>query len=249
MSFNQEKIDRASVQSLGIFNTYVYRTEDTIAAVEAAGYFADCRFAELDGPATNSTGWDGGVIECRCSDGYMIGIMEAATGTLYGAFSYPTVITQADFLQADSPNNQIPATLGEPLQINFGPAQTTPQFDVSAAGDLTCNITGQYRFVFTGQAGRVGGAGFVNLFFRLLRNGTQIGDSVLARLDNGQVVTPLRFNLTIDLEAGDVLAGQVVQDTSGIAGSGGLYALQPEEPGWNIAPSATVQISQLSLVV
>ena len=81
MSFNQEKIDRATIQSRGIFNTYVYRTEDPIAEVEAAGYFAECRFAELDGPATNSNGWDGGIVEAYCDDGYVVGQIDASTGT------------------------------------------------------------------------------------------------------------------------------------------------------------------------
>lgn len=249
MAFNQEKIDRATDQSRGIFNTYVYRTEDTIAEVEAPGYFEACRFAVIDGPQTNSKGWDGGVVECRCADGFMLGIMDGSTGTLYGAFSYPTVISQADFLQGDAVTNQIPGALGSALQVSFGGAQSTPQFDLAADGAMTCNITGQYRFVFTAQAGRVGGAGVVNLFLRLLRNGSQIGDSVLARLDNAATIIPLRFNLTINLTAGDILIAQVVQDSSGVAGSGGLYAITPATAGWTASPSATVQISQLSLVV
>lgn len=82
MTFVQEKIDRSVLQARGIFNKYVYQTEDTVADVQAAGYFADCRFATLDGPATNSDGWHYGVVECQCSDGHMIGIMDATTGTL-----------------------------------------------------------------------------------------------------------------------------------------------------------------------
>jgi hypothetical protein len=249
MSFTQEKIDRATIQSRGIFNSYVYKTTDTVEQVQAPGYFAACRFAILDGPATNSNGWNGGVVECHCSDGYLMGIMDGATGTMSGAFVTPTVISQADFLDSDSVVNQIPGVLGTPLQISFGPAQSTPQFDLAADGTMTCNITGQYRFIFTAQAGRVGGAGVVNLFLRLLLNGTRAGSSVLARLDNAATVIPQRFNLTIDLEAGDFLTAQVLQDTSGVAGGGGLYALTPEASGWAVSPSASLTISQLSLVV
>lgn len=249
MSFTQEKIDRATIQTRGIFNTYVYRTSDTVDDVQTAGYFAACRFAILDGPAASSSGWNNGIVECYCSDGYIMGIMDAATGTMSGAFVTPTVISQADFLDSDSVVNQIPGVLGTPIQISFGPAQSTEQFDLSAAGDILCKITGQYRFIFTAQAGRVGGAGVVNLFLRLLLNGAQTGNSVLARLDNAATVIPQRFNLTIDLEAGDVLTAQVLQDTSGVAGSGGLYAVTPAVAGWAVSPSASLTISQLSLVL
>lgn len=249
MTFVQEKIDRSADQARGIFNKYVYRSTDTIAEVQVAGYFAACRFASIDGPATNSNGWHQGVIECHCSDGYLIGVMDGATGTLEGSFSSPTVISQEDFLISSSSANQIPAVLGTALQITLGATQSTPQFDLDVSGSLTCKITGQYRFIFTAQAGRVGGTGTVNLFLRLMKNGVNVGNSVLARLDNAQTVTPLRFNLTINLLADDVLTAEVLQDTSGIAGSGGLYAVTPAAAGWAVSPSAGVTISQLSTVV
>lgn len=249
MTFVQEKIDRSADQARGIFNKYVYRTTDTIEEVQVAGYFSACRFAIADGPSTNGNGWHQGVIECHCSDGYLIGVMDGDTGTLDGSFSAPTVINQEDFLVSAATSNQIPGALGAALQITLGPTQSTGPFDLDVSGTLTCKITGQYRFVFTAQAGRVGGAGTVNLFLRLLKNGAQDGNSVLARLDNASTVTPLRFNLTRNLVAGDVLAAEVLQDTSGIAGSGGLYAVTPAVAGWNLSPSASVQISQLQTVV
>lgn len=249
MAFVQEKIDRASAQSRQIFNQYVYRTTDTVEDVQAAGYFAACRFAISDGPETNSDGWHDGIIYCHCSDGYLIGMMDGSTGTLSGEISAPTVISQEDFLISSAAANQIPAVLGTALQITFGATQSTPQFDLDVSGSLTCKITGQYRFIFTAQAGRVGGTGTVNLFLRLMKNGVNVGNSVLARLDNAQTVTPLRFNLTVNLLADDVLTAEVLQDTSGIAGSGGLYAVTPAAVGWAISPSAGVTISQLSTVV
>lgn len=249
MSFNQEKIDRSSDQSRRIFNRYVYRTDDTITDVGSPGYFSACRFAIIDGPATNSNGWHQGIVECHCSDGYVLGVMDGETGTLSGAFSYPTVITQADFLISSSLIDQVPSGIGIPLQISLGAPQSTPQFDLALDGTLTCNITGQYRFIFTAQTGRIGSGGVVNLFLRLLLNGNQVGNSVFSRLDNAATVIPLRFNLTIDLEAGDILTAQVVEDSSGVGGSGGLYSVQPLAAGWNRSPSASVSISQLSLVV
>lgn len=248
MAFTQEKIDRASVQTRAIFNNYVYRTTDTIAQVKAAGYFAQCRFAVEDGPDTNGFGWNGGNVECYCSDGYMIGQMDAATGTITALFSSPTVIAQSDLIIASSTVDQVPVALGTPLQVSFGALQSTPQFDLDADGLMTCKESGRYQFNFSAQAGRVGGASAVNLFFRLLKNGTQVGNTSLARLGNAETIIPLRFFVSFDLEADDVIAAFIVQDTSGIAGTGGLYSITPVI-GWNPSPSAAVTISQLKAVV
>lgn len=249
MPFTQHTIDRASAQSRGIFNNYVYRTTDTTTQVKAVGYFAACRFAIEDGPDTNGYGWNGGNIECYCSDGYMIGQMNAATGTMTALITAPTVIMQNDILVASSVVNQIPAALGTPLQILFGALQTTAQFDLSAAGALTCKVSGRYQFVISAQAGRAAGAGIVNLFLRLLKNGAQIGNTSLARMDNAAVITPLRFIVSFDLLATDVLTAFVVQDSSGIAGAGGLYSVTPVTAGWAASPSAAITITQLSAMV
>lgn len=249
MAFTQEKIDRATTQTRGIFNNYVYRTTDTMAQVKAAGYFSQCRFAVSDGPDTNGFGWNGGNIECYCSDGYLVGQMNASTGTLAGLFSAPTVIVQSDIIIASSTSNQIPGVLGTPLQVSFGALQNTAQFVLSANGDMTCKTSGKYQFTFSAQAGRVGGAGVVNLFLRLLKNGVQIGNTSLARLDNAATIVPLRFPVSFDLVANDVLAAFIVQDSSGVAGGGGLYSVTPATAGWATSPSAAVTISQITTVV
>lgn len=249
MAFTQFTIDHSSVQSRGIFNNYVYRTTDTIAQVKAAGYFSACRFAILDGPSTNGYGWNGAIIECTCSDGYMVGQMSATTGTLNALSTAPALVTQSDLLTSMSSTSQIPGVLGTPIQVSFGSATSTAQIDLNAAGDITCKVSGQYRFVFSAQCGRVGGVGTVNLFLRLLKNSLQIGNTSLARMDNAATIVPLRFIVTIDLLAGDVIGAQIVQDSSGIAGSGGLYSVTPVAAGWATSPSAAVAISQIKTVV
>lgn len=245
MSFVQEKIDRSSDQSRGIFNKYVYVTPDTIEQIQAAGYFAACRFAVIDGPDTNSNGWHNGIIEAHCSDGYVIGTMDGATGTFNLDFEAPSEVIQLDILVGYSVANQVPAVLGEAMQISFGDAQSTDAFDLAADGTILCKQKGNYRFVFTTQTGRIGAGGVVNLYLRLLFDGAQVGRSVLARMDDAATIVPLRFNLILDLEAGQVVTAECIQDASGVAGGGGLYAVQPTEPGWLISPSASVDISQL----
>lgn len=249
MSFDQEKIARATSQSRGIFNNYAYRTQDTMDQVKGAGYFAKCRFAIEDGPDSNGYGWNGGVIECTCSDGYMEGRMDAATGTLVSIFALPLVITQGDILNSSSFATQIPGALGTPLQVSFGGAVSTTKFDLAADGTLTCKVAGQYRFVFSAQPGRTGAAGIVNLFLRLLKNGVQVGNTSLARMDNANTVIPLRFIVNIDLVANDILVAQMVQDTSGIAGAGGLYSIAPAIGGWAASPAAAIAISQIASAV
>ena len=248
MSFDQSKIAQSSVQAQDIFNKYVYETDDTCLEVQSAGYFQACRFAQVDGANTNGNGWQNGIIEARCSDGYLVGMIDGQTGTLTGQFRAPSTVAQIDFIDSIDTNNQIPASLGVARQITFGIAKTSPAVTLGADGAITCIISGQYRFVFTAQAGRLGAAGTVNLFLRLVRNGLQIGSSVVSILDDAQTVVPLRFNLTINLVASDIITAEIIQDTSGISGSGGLYSIPAEEPGWGVSPSATVLISQLKLV-
>lgn len=250
MAFTQFSIDRSTIQTRKIFNNYVYRTTDTIAQVKAAGYFAACRFATEDGPATNGFGWNGGNIECYCADGYLLGQMDAATGTVSGLFSAPAVLNQSDIINSSSTVNQIPASLGTPLQVSFGATPlTTPQFDLAADGTMTCKISGQYRFIFSAQPGRTGTAGVVNLFVRLLKNGAQIGNTSLARMDNANTVLTARFIVVLNLLATDTLAAQIIQDSSGIAGGGGLYSVTPAAVGWAASPSSAVVISQITAVV
>lgn len=74
MAFNQFKLDRSALQTRSIFDKYIYETTDSIYDVSQAGYFAEARFS-------SDNGWNGGLIECSCSDGVFIGVIDAATGT------------------------------------------------------------------------------------------------------------------------------------------------------------------------
>lgn len=82
MTFTQFKLDKSVDQTRGIFNKYIYKTEDTIADVQTAGYFTESRFAEIDNENTNGMGWIGGLIDCRCSDGYFLGEIEDDGSTI-----------------------------------------------------------------------------------------------------------------------------------------------------------------------
>lgn len=72
MPFEQRNLDLAISQSRGIFNTYIYETTDTMAQVQATGYFAASRFAVSD-----PEDWPNSMIQAKCSDGYIAGFVSA----------------------------------------------------------------------------------------------------------------------------------------------------------------------------
>lgn len=81
MSFVQFKLDKISNQTRGIFDTFIYKSdEDDMETVAGEGYFAASRFVDDEG-------WNGGKLECKCSDGYFEGFIDASTGTVTPAIS------------------------------------------------------------------------------------------------------------------------------------------------------------------
>lgn len=101
MPFEQRKLDVSVSQSRGIYNTYIYETEDeTVAQVQTAGYFAASRFAISD-----PDDWFGGRIDCRCSDGFFSGFI-GSDGTASNEISSGT---GAGF-RLGPPNNLFGAT-------------------------------------------------------------------------------------------------------------------------------------------
>ena len=79
MSFSQRHFERSTYQTRGIFNTYVYETQDSSNEVLSDGYFLPCRFYGEDG-------WTGGTIDINCQDSNFI--VEIGDGTLRVKSSY-----------------------------------------------------------------------------------------------------------------------------------------------------------------
>ena len=115
-------------------------------------------------------------------------------------------------LNGSSFNDQNPAGLGAPLKIEYGAAQATGIVDLSAAGDFTAVEAGQYEFRFTFQYGRTGGGGVSWIYFRAVVNGTQTGNSILAKLDGSNDDVPAQFSVTVDLSAADVVTTEVLRE-------------------------------------
>lgn len=156
------------------------------------------------------------------------------------------VIAQ-NVLSAGSLVDQEPTGLGVALQISFGAAQTTTEFDLSAAGDIECLVADEYTIRCKFTAGRDGAAGESQLYVRGLVNGTQVGDSSHVIVDDQRIEIPFDIEFTLSLTAGDVVTFEIIRDTDG-NDSGGLTAGNPEVAGWNGSPSARIQITRFLAV-
>ena len=110
---------------------------------------------------------------------------------------------------------------------------------------MTVLEDGQYEFQFTFQYGRAGSGGISWLFFRLLKNGGQIGTSPFTKLENLNADFPAEFNNTLDLLTNDVITVELLRDSRG-NNSGGLLTETPLA-GWNPSPSAALAIKRSML--
>lgn len=135
---------------------------------------------------------------------------------------------------------QQPTLVDTPLQIEFGPAQTTTEIDISAAGAITFKTAGKYIISTFFQYGRTGATGSSILFNRYLVNGVQNGNSLGSKIDDANTLVPWSSAIQFTAAANDVLTIEIVRDSAG-DNSGGLFALTPTL-GWNTAPCAAIQI-------
>ena len=232
LSFSQFKLDRATNQTRGIFDTYSYRTPDSIDVVTTAGYFSASRF--LDGGS-----WRGAIINCECADGFFtVRIGPDGSSAKLATPDLPRTIFTAESL-----DDQAPEALDSPIQISFGDAINGPSdpAQLSAAGDITINLPGRYRFNMRLQVGRTGTGNVAWLFFRVLIDGSQPGKSILVKLDDANADLPFQFDLTLDLLAGQVISAEFYRDSQG-NNSGGLITETPVLGGWEMNSSSALEL-------
>lgn len=136
---------------------------------------------------------------------------------------------------------QEPALVDTALQIEFGVAQTTTDIDIAADGTITFKTAGKYILSPFFQYGRTGGVSSAILFNRLLVNGTQLGVSLGAKIDNSDTLVPWSSSILFTANANDILTIEMIRDSAG-NNSGGLFSSTPTATGWNLAPCASIQI-------
>lgn len=175
-------------------------------------------------------------------------LLEDILAAIQGGGGSPTVNEVAILTGRGNVAAQNPAGTDSPLQVTFGPAQGSgaDPVQIDAAGNLTINETNGYRLTITLQAGRLGASGVSLLYGRLLVNGVQSGGSVVAELDNANIVIPLQFNVLATLPATSVVTVEIYRDSAG-NDSGGLINSIPTLAGWAHAETATIQVSRLEV--
>jgi len=146
-------------------------------------------------------------------------------------------------LSAFSSVNQNPSAVDTPLQITFGPAQTTADVSISAAGIITFNTSGNYLIDIFLRFGRSTSTGNAILLNRILKNGAQILNSNGVILSAATQTIPFSAAIPLTLAAGDTITMQVARDSAG-TNDGGLFVVSPTIAGWNIVPSATVVVNK-----
>ncbi|MFW0778458.1 MAG: hypothetical protein ACN2B6_12155 [Rickettsiales bacterium] len=269
MAFDQKKLDKSVNQSRGIFDKYVYRTDDAISDVEAVGYFSSSRFA-------SDSDWLGSLIECQCSDGYIFGTLGAggSISTLFnsnvGGSGMPIAPSDSDYYVAQAGNwfnapgvlsvnrtpmfssqsavSQQPTAVDTPIRVSFGSGFGTGSDPImlDSSGLFTINETGNYHFFFVFQYGRSGSSGTSWVWFHSKINGTPVSTPSLAKLENANVNIPFASTGALTLTAGATLEIEIWRGSEG-NNSGGLIAESPALAGVLPGASALVQVAQYSL--
>lgn len=144
---------------------------------------------------------------------------------------------------ASTAASQQPTATNTPLQVEFGPLQTTTNCTLSSTGTLTFNVSGQYAISLFMRFGRTTSAGDVYMFNRLMINGAQFLNSNALRLGSQDIVVPFSATILYSATAGDTFQVQIMRDSAGI-NNGGLFQLMPSVVGWAPSPTATIAVSK-----
>lgn len=139
--------------------------------------------------------------------------------------------------------SQQPGAVNTPMQIEYGPLQTTTDATLSAAGLLTFNTDGQYAVTLFTRFGRTTAAGTAILFNRILRNGTQTLNSNSISMVDDAAVIPFSATILMDVVAGDNFSQEIYRDSAGV-NQGGLFQTSPSLGGWLTSPTATIVVSK-----
>lgn len=181
------------------------------------------------------------------NNGTINGIIGSNTEESYFG-TYRQKHEQQVVLNASSFSTQTPTGTDAALQLEFGAAQfgSSDPVEIDASGNITINETDQYNISLVLQYGRNNAGSFALIFFRLLVDGTQLGNSRYAKLDNANADLPVQFSGPLDLVATEVLTVELIRDSAGFD-DGSLFP-ETVTDGWNAAPSASIVLTRNRLV-
>lgn len=154
------------------------------------------------------------------------------------------MLNPVSILQGDSvATSQEPVALDTPLQIEFGPLQSTTDVDLAADGTVTINTDGIYVLKLILQFGRTGVPGTSDIRFRALIGGFPVGRTEAIKLtDDAFIGRVFDYGETF-LPSGTTLTYEMYRDSQG-HDSGGLFQATSTLAGWADAPTATVIIQK-----
>ncbi len=163
-----------------------------------------------------------------------------------GLIGDPVNIT--NLFVGDSLVDQEPVDEATPLQVEFGPAIGTGGDDAQLLlnGGVQINTPGSYFTVYTFTVGRDSSGTSAQVNIRFLINGTQIGNTVVYRMDDDEQSTMLTFTTFREYAGADVLTYEVAKDTFG-PNDGGLKAFPVNTAGWNSGFSAQVSVNRVTV--
>ena len=138
---------------------------------------------------------------------------------------------------------QQPSAVNTPIQVEYGPLQTTTDVTLSADGLVTFNTAGQYAVTLFSRFGRTTAAGAAILFNRILRNGAQTLNSNSITMVDDSAVIPFSATLLLDVLAGDTFSQEIYRDSAGV-NNGGLFQTSPSLGGWLTSPTATIVVAK-----
>lgn len=245
MAFDQFALEETVLQNRGIFNEYIYRTDDTKEDIQQSEYFAASRFKDQDG-------WIGSLITASCSDGFITGQVDSNSTLIDPLYPFnPTeginIERLLDGVSVAAVQEPSATGAANSIQIEFGPDNLTPSDPVNLLSDGTVNLNeaGTYRIKVALQFGRSGASGTAKLFFRVRVNGAQAGRSISAFISNANEEQYFENDTWLTVPAGTELKFDLMRDADG-NNSGGLYRIQPtpEAGQWSDAPTAAIRVER-----
>jgi hypothetical protein len=209
MPFEQKKLDKVSNQTRGIFDVFVYEPDngDTIADIQATGYFLLSRFA-------NDPDWNDSYVICKASDGYgSFTIDESGTaiiipanialsiGTNLFTSNDNTTVTPTD----DNPSNYVDVLLSAaPLTPPFPEYGDAFSPDQNSAMLTNTDGTKDYSVSISGKVVSDSTANSDKFFLRILQGqgGSFVGFTggekrYPAGIAQGQVTSQIGFTFEV----------------------------------------------------
>lgn len=153
--------------------------------------------------------------------------------------TFVEVLSAAEYLK------QVPTGQNTPLQVIFGAAQSNVYVDLTSTGEMTFAADGTYLVNFDGNAMiSTSPSGPATMFYRILIDGNQLGETKVVELTEPNIITPININQPITVTTGQVLSFEIMRDANA-SNDGNLNERVVAGGIWTTSPSAAISIWKL----